>query len=158
MITRKLNLQEQKEVIQNYSRILEGDVSECDIALIDGIMIALRPDIELKNNELIKNLYKIAVESLNTTARLASCHLIAVLINKIKLTHEYEQIIQFLKDNINNSLNSPEETIEAKKAVSTLLNWLTASLVKRGNANSQDFLNYVRKLFYFDYKWFEYIF
>lgn len=146
LITRKLNIQEQKDILQNYSSVLEGNILDSDIALIDGIMISLNPDIELKNKELITNLYKIAI-SLNPSVRLASCHLIAVLINKMKLNEEYEQILQFLKDNIQHCLDSAEEKIEVKKAAAYLLNWLTISLVKSGSKNSQDFLNYVCIIF-----------
>ena len=118
-------------------------VSDTDVALIDGFLISLHPDVKLNTDNLVRNLYKLAVKSPNAAARDAACKLTAVLLNKMKENEDYELIMQFLKKNISNCLESKEIEIEVKQAHCVLLRWLTKSLVMKGSANSQDFLNYV---------------
>ena len=147
LVVRKLNVQEQKATLERYSRLLEGIFSDNDVPLIDGVLISLHPDVELRSNLLIKNLYEVAVKSQYLTARVAACKLIAVMINKMKNNKDCEHILQFLKENISGCLESNETQIEDKKAHCVLLRWLTKSLVMKGTVNSQDFLDYVCIMF-----------
>lgn len=143
LVVRKMNVQEQKAVLEGYTRVVEGIISESDISLIYGVLISLHPDVELRSNVLIKNLYEVAVTSQISAARVAACKLIATVINKMKNNKNCELILQFLKENISGCLKSNETQIEDKKAHCVLLRWLTKALVVKGTANSQEILDYV---------------
>ncbi|XP_033219527.1 MMS19 nucleotide excision repair protein homolog isoform X2 [Belonocnema kinseyi] len=146
LIIRKMNAQEQKAALEGYNRVLEGVISDSDVCLINGVLISLHPDVELRSNVLVKNLYEVAVKSQISVTRVAACKLIAAIINKMKDNKKCEHILQFLKENISGCLESNEIKIENKKAHCVLLRWLTKSVVMKGTANSQEFLDYQIKV------------
>ena len=143
-IVQKLNIEDQQALVGKYVTSREVKFTKNDVVLFEGLLTALRHNVIIKNVEtLIVELFDLAVESKSPEVVESSCKTIAVLINKMKEDVHFGKILNHLRERIVNMLEAEDSSMETKKTGIKLQTWLTKSLVTRGSANSQDFLDYV---------------
>lgn len=145
LIIRNLTIEEQRAIVAKYAMVFNTNILETDMTIIMNLFISLRKDINLNiNNNMIENLYNLAINNCNSDIRQTSCKFLSVLLNKIEVS-DLDRIVSYLEDKISNNLNTNND-IKLKQHTVNFQIWMTKALIMRGYAKSQHFLENVRAL------------
>lgn len=142
LVVRNFTFEEQQRVANKYVPILSGHVSEIDSILIMNLLIPLRKDVDLAiDNNVLENLYNLAVNSVHSNVRLATCKFIAVILNKMNITSEYfEHALLYFNDRVKDNLSSDSD-IDVKRATACLKVWMTKAIITKGFRDVEMFLD-----------------
>lgn len=142
LIVRNLTIEEQCTIVAKYAVALNTKTLETDITIIMNLFIPLRKDINLNiSNDMVENLYDLAINSCSPDIKQTSCKFLSVLLNKMEIA-DLNQIVPYLEDKINNNLKADND-IELKQNTINFQIWITKAFVTRGYGKSQYFLENV---------------
>lgn len=143
LIIRNLTIEEQRAIVAKYVMVFSTKIVETDVTIMMNLFISLRKEINLNlNDNMVENLYKLAINNCNSDLRQTSCTFLSVLLNKMEVS-DLDRIISYLEDKISNTLNTNSD-IKLKQQIVNFQIWMTKALVMRGYSKSQYFLENVR--------------
>lgn len=142
LIVRNLTIEEQCTIVTKYAVALNTKTSKTDITIIMNLFIPLRKDINLNiGNDMMENLYDLAINSCSPDIKQTSCKFLSVLLNKMEIA-DLNQIVPYLEDKINNNLKADND-IKLKQSTINFQIWITKAFITRGYGKSQYFLENV---------------
>lgn len=143
LIIRNLTIEEQCTILAKYAVTLNTKILKTDATIIMNLFIPLRKDINLNiSNDMVENLYNLAICSRNLDIKQTSCKFLSVLLNKMEMV-DLNRIVPYFEDKINNNLKTDND-IELKQNTINFQIWITKAFVMRGYSKSQYFLKNVR--------------
>lgn len=142
LIVRNLTIEEQCTIVAKYAVALNIKTSKTDVTIIMNLFIPLRKDINLNiSNDMVENLYNLAINSRSPDVKQTSCKFLSVLLNKMEMA-DLSRIVPYLEDKINNNLKADND-IELKQNTVNFQIWITKAFITRGYGKSQYFLENV---------------
>ncbi|XP_066598678.1 MMS19 nucleotide excision repair protein [Prorops nasuta] len=143
LIMRKLSAKEQQEVVNKYSAFLIDSNPETRVTLVMNLFIPLQQNIFLDTrNNLLENLYALAIYSPSLNIRHESCKLLSALINKLPDDDSLCKLLVSFKESIINNIEKVAN-LDVKKATVFVQMWLIKAVVIKGSSNSEDFLKFL---------------
>lgn len=142
LIIRNLTIEEQCTILAKYTVALNTKIMKTDVTIIMNLFIPLRKDINLNiSNDMVENLYNLAICNRNLNIKQTSCKFLSVLLNKMEMA-DLNRIVPYFEDKINNL--KTDNDIELKQNTINFQIWITKAFVMRGYSKSQYFLKNVR--------------
>ncbi|KAM0734168.1 MMS19 nucleotide excision repair protein [Formica fusca] len=149
LIVRNLTIEEQCTIVAKYAVALNIKTSKTDVTIIMNLFIPLRKDINLNiSNDMMENLYNLAINSRSPDVKQTSCKFLSVLLNKMEMA-DLSRIVPYLEDKINNNLKADND-IELKQNTVNFQIWITKAFITRGYGKSQYFLENLTHLLIHD--------
>ncbi|XP_029667958.1 MMS19 nucleotide excision repair protein homolog [Formica exsecta] len=149
LIVRNLTIEEQCTIVAKYAVALNIKTSKTDVTIIMNLFIPLRKDINLNiSNDMVENLYNLAINSRSPDVKQTSCKFLSVLLNKMEMA-DLSRIVPYLEDKINNNLKADND-IELKQNTVNFQIWITKAFITRGYGKSQYFLENLTHLLIHD--------
>lgn len=132
-ILRKLNIDEQQQIFNEYLDKLQNNLTDENVLLFELVVVPMDGQVVRSVNvkTYFHKLTTVAMKSENACAKLASVKLVAVLIHKLAETDFLETYIKPARKNLVDILKS-DDPVEVKRAAVVFHTWLTKSLVVGG--------------------------
>lgn len=147
LIIRNLTIEEQCVILAKYAVALNTKILKTDVTIIMNLFIPLRKDINLNiSNDMVENLYNLAISNRNLDVKQTSCKFLSVLLNKMEMA-DLNRIVPYLEDKMENNLKVNND-IKLKQDAINFQIWITKAFVMRGYSKSQYFLKNVRAIEY----------
>ncbi|XP_057321632.1 MMS19 nucleotide excision repair protein [Microplitis mediator] len=146
LIIRKLNVEQQREIISNFVGIVTG-ILDCNVETLESVATPLMPCniffySEDKFVEVFRKLVDCSIKYKDDKIKMSSCRLISTFVNKMEASPCLERFLNSLRELILEILESDDSDLDCKKSAVILHTWVTKALTASGNRRAQDFIDY----------------